>query len=93
MMTSVSEFLEIVNLAVKNSPNGLFRVRHRLMAAGQINDGEPAETQAERAIEKIAFVIRAAMKHRARHPPDCLRVNRFIPGKIKLAANPAHFVG
>ena len=38
-----AQFLEIVNFTVKNNPNGFFRVGHRLVPAGQINDRKPPE--------------------------------------------------
>ena len=40
-----AQLLEIVNLAVENDPDGFFGVGHRLMAAGQIDDGKPPETE------------------------------------------------
>ena len=42
-----AQFLEIVNLAVENYPDGFFGVGHRLMAAGQIDNGKSAETETD----------------------------------------------
>src|SRR5262249_26471313 len=40
------EFGEIVNLAVEDDPDRAFAIRHRLMAAGKIDDGETPEAEA-----------------------------------------------
>ena len=85
-----AQLFEIVNLAVKNDPHCFFGVRHRLVAAGQIDDGKPPKAEANRAIEKVALVVGSAMANRFGHSPDRFRFHRLVPGKVKLAANAAH---
>ena len=88
-----TQFPVVINLAVKNDPHGLFRIGHRLVAAGQVNDRKPPETKAERAVKKITLVVRAAMKNRLRHPADRVLIHRFVAGDFNLSANAAHFNG
>jgi len=42
-----SQFFEIINLAIENNPDGLFRVGHWLMASGKVNDGKATKPQAD----------------------------------------------
>ncbi|HEU0050214.1 MAG TPA: hypothetical protein VFQ43_21675, partial [Nitrososphaera sp.] len=69
-----------------------FRVRHWLMTSGQINNGKPPEPESERPGNQVAFVVGTTMDHRLGHPPDRVRFDRFVPDKVKLAANAAHFL-
>ena len=87
-----SQLSIIVNLAIEDYPNGFFCVRHRLMTAGQIDDGKPAESEANGAIEKVALIIRPAMDNRLGHAPNRFRLDRLFLGEVKLAANAAHWL-
>src|SRR5690348_14531505 len=81
---------EIVNLAVKYDPDGLLRIRHRLMATFQVNNGKPPESKAERPIQVIALVIGTTVNHSPGHFFEVFPANRSTRGKVKLSANPTH---
>jgi len=85
-----AQFLEIINLAVKDDPDRFFGIRHRLVASRQINDGKPPEAESERSGDQIALIVRSAMPNRFGHLPDRIRFHRFAPSEVKLAANAAH---
>ena len=57
--------LETVDLAVTHQCQGAFDVRKRLVAAGEVDDGEPTHADAAGAVEVIAVVVRSTV-HRAR---------------------------
>ena len=66
----------------------LLQIRHRLMTAGQIDDGKPAKTEAERTVDEVAFIVRSTMRDGTRHPDDRLSLDRFASLEVKLAAMP-----
>src|SRR5271156_5581069 len=84
------ELREIIDFAVENHPNGFFAIGHRLMPERQINDGKPAETEAERPGDEIAFVIRPAMDDASRHALEILANDRRLALEVELSANGAH---
>jgi hypothetical protein len=84
------QFFEVVDLTIQDDPNLFLCVRHRLVAAGQIDDRQPTETEPEWTVEKVTLIVRAAVDHRLGHPSDRFRFYRVAPKKIKLAANAAH---
>jgi hypothetical protein len=73
------QFFVIINLAVEYNPNRFPGVGHWLMAASQVNNRKPPESEAKRAIVKITAVIRTSMKHRPGHPLNGFRVNGLVP--------------
>jgi hypothetical protein len=84
------ELREIVNFAVENHPDGFFAIGHGLMPERKVDDRKPAETEAERPGNEIAFVIRPAMDDASRHPFKILAKDRSLRAKVKLSANAAH---
>src|SRR5262249_18001985 len=84
------ELWEVVDLAVEDDPDGAFRVGHRLMPAGQVDDRQTAEAEPERPIEVIPVVIGAAMHDAGRHPGRRFRKHRSVVAEIKLPANATH---
>ena len=85
-----AQLFEVVDLAIENDPDGFLLIRHRLMTAGQIDDGKPSKTQADRAGDEVALIVGATMGDRSRHPPDRLGLHRFVSREIKLAGYAAH---
>ena len=69
----VAKLAVIVDLAVEDHPDAAILVRHRLCAAGKIENRQPAETKCDVAIRPEAFVIRASVSNRIGHPPHALR--------------------
>jgi hypothetical protein len=58
---------EVVDLAVEHAREVAVGRAHRLRAAGEVDDRQAAETERERAVAVVAFVVRAAMLQRSRH--------------------------
>jgi hypothetical protein len=85
-----AELFEIVNLAVGHHPHRLFLIGHRLMSAGQIDDGEPSNAKADRSGNKVTLIIGAAVNNRRRHPLDRFPIHRLTPSEVKLASYAAH---
>jgi hypothetical protein len=85
-----AKFREIVNLTVECDPNSLFGIGHWLMPAGQIDNGQSADTETEAVRDEVAFIIRTAMNDRRRHSPNRARFHRLAPDEIKLAGYTAH---
>ena len=65
-----AQLLEVVDFAVEDDPDRLVGIGHRLMAAGEIDDRQPPEAEADRTLHEVALVIRAAMGDRISHQPD-----------------------
>jgi hypothetical protein len=57
------QFREVVNLTIKDYPNGFFLVGHRLMSATKIYDRQTPKSEPERAIEIETFVIWATVNN------------------------------
>jgi hypothetical protein len=55
----------IVNLAIEDDVDRSILVRNRLMAAGQIDNAQPADRETDSGFLEVAFVVRAAMPERA----------------------------
>jgi hypothetical protein len=60
------------------------------MTTSQINDRKSAESETDRALEKVALVIGTTMPNRFGHPSDRVRFYRFAPNEIILACYAAH---
>src|SRR5215813_9509106 len=86
----VSQLTEVVDLAVENDPDHLLGIRHRLMAAGEIDDREAPEPEAERAGEEVPFVIGPAVRDRPCHGLDVHTSDRSAAREVELSADPAH---
>ena len=84
------EFMEVVDFAVEDHPNGFFGVGHGLMSAGKINDRKPAEAEAKWPIEKISFIVGTTMGDGLGHSLDARAPNSRQALEVKLSANPAH---
>src|SRR5215470_2559040 len=86
----LAQFLEVVDLAVEDDPDRFLGIGHRLMPAGEVDDGEPAKAKAHRSIEEVAVVIGASMHHRAGHRFHAMAIDRGTAREIELTANPTH---
>ena len=69
----VPELPEVVYLSVEHYREALILIEHRLVAALEVDDAEPAHTQGHRIIHKKAFVVRPAMTHPPHHLADNVR--------------------
>ena len=79
----MSQFAEIINLAIEGQYVAIVSVHHRLMAAGaEINDAEPivADSKASGRIDESSNIVRPAMGHRGHHPIKC----RLIRASLRV---------
>jgi hypothetical protein len=60
----------VVDFAIENNPGRAVAVVNWLFAAVQVDNGQPAHTQANRTLKVKAVVIRAAMANRIAHLTD-----------------------
>ena len=60
------------------------------MTAGQIDNRQSPDTEADAVRDEISFIIRTAMNDRRRHSPDRVRIDWVAPDEIKLASYTAH---
>ena len=81
----------VVDLAVLHHPDRRILVVHRLVAAREVDDREPAHAQRHAAGLYHSLVVRSAVDHRATHPPDELTAACRVPARD--AADPAHLTG
>src|SRR5262245_35462107 len=63
--------LVIVDFAVVDNPNSAATVPHRLVAAGQVDNAEPAHSKGEVFSDPRTFVIRSTMRDGHIHRVDC----------------------
>jgi hypothetical protein len=76
-----AERLKIVNLAVKNDPDGLIFIGHWLAATCQIDDGQPAVAQTGVAVQMYSVAVRPSMKEGGKHALDVIL--RHLRRRIK----------
>jgi hypothetical protein len=80
LVTALDEILpqlEIVeDLAVEGHPNGAVLVTERLLTGTQVDDGQPAMSQADARLEMEALFIGPTMRQGSRHALDGIFVYR-----------------
>src|SRR5690242_9560508 len=84
------ELLEVVDFTVKGDPDGFLGVRHGLMAARKVDNREPAETEAQRAVEKVPFIIGTTMDDGVGHGFDVPAPNGGQASEVILSADATH---
>ena len=67
-----AQFLEIINLTVEDNAIAAVGGAHGLVAAGDIDHGQPPHAETEIAIAQHPFIIRATMPDSGAHGPDDL---------------------
>ena len=60
------------------------------MTPGQVDDGKPAKTEADRASDKVALVVGTAVRDRVRHAHDRLALHWLASLEVKLPGYAAH---
>ena len=83
------EFLEVVDLPVEDDGVATTRTRHWLVSCRQVDDRQPFEAQAHAAVHENPFVVRPAVVHGRRHPPQQFTVRRTVV-PVKNARYAAH---
>ena len=62
-----TQFAMVIDFAVEDDPDRPVLVGHRLMAAGKIDDGQPAKAQGAVVIVPVALVVGSAVDDRRGH--------------------------
>src|SRR5262249_16760816 len=84
------EFSEVVDLPVEDDPDRSLGVGHRLMAAVEVDDREPAEAESERSFDVVALVVWPPVHEGLGHLLHLPRLYRTPAREFELPANPAH---
>ena len=79
----------VVDLAVLDDLNGAVLVPDGLVAAGEVDDGETARRQSDRAVDERARAVRAAVAQRLVHALERPRVDGASVERGE-SADPAH---
>src|SRR5437870_2904046 len=74
-----AQLRRVVDLAVANHPDGAIGVLERLVAGGQVHDGESAGTQPCALVAHDALAVGTAMSQRGRH-------GRYAVGMLERGA-------
>jgi hypothetical protein len=84
------ELRKIVDFTVKNDPDGLCRIRHGLVPALKIDNGQSSKSQPNWPINVESFVIRPAVHETRSHPLQSAAVYRSLVFEVVLSADAAH---
>jgi len=84
------QLLEIVDLAVEGDRDRVVLVEQGLLAAGDVDDGEPAMAEADAGREMEAAAVRAAMGDAVGHAAKQIRIDRASPRAVHDAGNSTH---
>src|SRR5262245_19206529 len=82
--------LVVVDLPVEYDVDRTILVDHRLVAAGHVDDAEPAHPDRDAGSDVVATVVGAAVSNRVAHPAKPLRGIRPIGRLTHKAGYPAH---
>jgi len=85
-----AQFTEVVDLAVDDDVDGVILVRNWLATAINIDDSEPAHTEAESTIDELTAIVRTPVNHRVRHRCEESGIGGAAGSVVKDAANAAH---
>jgi hypothetical protein len=81
----------VVDLAVANHPDGAIGALERLIAGGQVHDGEPAGAQARARVADGALAVGAAVRERGRHRGQAVGVLERRARERDGAEDAAHY--
>src|SRR5213082_3277493 len=80
----------VVNLAVADHPDRMVGTLERLIAGGQVHDGEAAGAQSGALVADDALAVRAAVRQRGGHRVEAARVSEGSAGERDGAEDAAH---
>src|SRR5262249_2037302 len=83
----------VVDLAVADHPDGSVRTLERLIAGGEIHDGEAAGADAGPVMSDDALAVGAPMRERRRHGGGMVRMAERAPGERHHSEDAAHLLG
>ena len=81
---------EVVDLAVEDDDDAAVLVVERLLAAREVDDRQPAMTEADAGLEMKAVAVRTAMLVREVHALDDTRIDSALAREIDDTDNSAH---
>src|SRR5690242_17801137 len=90
LQQALAQFGIIVDFAVEQYPNAAIFIRNRLMAAGNIDDAQPAVSEANVRSQMNTGVVRTAVLQRIIHALNELRGNPVRLVKVNNAADTTH---
>jgi hypothetical protein len=87
----LSEFLEIVNLAIESNPDRIILIGHGLFTrGGEIDNTQTLMTQTNRHVRRVknqlSFVVRSAMPKGMPHTAEKPRINGLLFREISVDA-------
>ncbi len=82
----------VVNLAVAHHPDGAVGALERLVARGQVHDGEPPRPQLRALMADDALAVRAAVRERRGHRVQAVGVPQRLPVEGDGAEDAAHYL-
>src|SRR5208282_2322724 len=83
---------KVIDFAVENHADRFLRIRHRLVAALDIDNREAPEAQSNRPTDVVALVVGTTMDDAARHLLYVPAQDRSMPLVAKLSANSTHLL-
>ncbi len=83
------QFDVVVDFAIRDEPHALVFVGERLTTAGQVDQAEPAVSEATTVAEIESVAIGSSMAERRGHSPDEFLFDRLTRPR-RVARNPAH---
>src|SRR5690348_12451005 len=86
-----AQFRVVINFSVQQDPDRSVLVGKRLMAAGYVNDAQPAVSQTDIGGHIHPGVVRTAVSQGVVHTLDQFAGDWFRAASINDAANAAHF--
>jgi hypothetical protein len=84
-----ANFLEVVNLTIKNNPYCAVLIAERLSAALYIDDAKSNMSKGHVSVKEKPFVVRTSMMLDASHPFDYVPA-RFFDIEVYYASNATH---
>ena len=83
---ALTQFREVVDLAVKDNPHASILIAHRLRpAAAQIDNRKAPVSETHASTNILAFTVRSAMCDNVYHPLDELRIDGPLTVEIDLS--------
>ena len=85
-----ANLLKIIDFAIVGDGDALVGGKHRLRAAAEIDDRQPAMAEADAGRRPHPRSIRPAMREHVRHRADPRRIDGFARGRVEQPGDPAH---
>ena len=87
----VAQLARVVDLAVTDHPDGAVGILKRLVAGGEVHDGQAAGAETGALVAHDAFAVGTAVRERGRHGRDAVGVLERSAGEGDGAEDAAHY--